>query len=405
MCSSKEELKSHGREVHRRNHDFDCDLCDFTFIDENSRLRHQAVHGIKNDDIIKLDESSENSRTHNKMLSVRHFFSVKKSSSSYLLQEFQCKNCDKSFDTAILLRLHIRTRHVDYSRPDRQYCIVCTQMCAGKEALKTHALQEHQKSYDFDCDLCEFTFVCRVARTKHKVVQHAFGLELEEEKELINPIYESKRKKQLDEEFDFKFEENVKKRIRKRPSKYPCKVCMESFRSVADMHRHTAQVHNLRFYGNYSCPKCEMKFEWQNLFTEHFKNEHKEHLHLIHTKEIEKSLEILEDPKKIQDHLSRMFCSVCSEMCSSREDMKQHTYKKHNQKSTVDCELCWFTFLTQDALRDHLYMVHQQKFKALERKKNRSREPKIACEFCGKILKNKVVLSHHIAVKHEKVSY
>lgn len=63
LCSSKEELKSHGREMHRRNHDFDCELCEFTFVDQNSRLNHMIdAHGFENDDLIKLEDSLENSK-------------------------------------------------------------------------------------------------------------------------------------------------------------------------------------------------------------------------------------------------------------------------------------------------------------------------------------------------------
>lgn len=55
MCSSKEELKSHGLLEHHRTYDFDCDLCEFTFSGGQPRSCHKlSAHGVEFDPTYKI---------------------------------------------------------------------------------------------------------------------------------------------------------------------------------------------------------------------------------------------------------------------------------------------------------------------------------------------------------------
>lgn len=102
-----------------------------------------------------------------------------------------CKNCPSSASTLTALMNHVRLKHLDFSRPDRQFCIDCSLMCSSKEELKVHGLQVHQRSYDFDCDLCEFTFTGGQPRSCHKLSAH--GVE-------FDPTYK-KNSMDINEEF------------------------------------------------------------------------------------------------------------------------------------------------------------------------------------------------------------
>ena len=67
---------------------------------------------------------------------------------------FKCKKCQKVFETKDSLKNHITTNH-----STRVKCKLCTKDFSKNNYLEVHIKTEHQEVENFECEICDMTFV------------------------------------------------------------------------------------------------------------------------------------------------------------------------------------------------------------------------------------------------------
>ncbi|XP_035421351.1 GDNF-inducible zinc finger protein 1 isoform X3 [Cygnus atratus] len=119
--------------------------------------------------------------------------------------------------------------------------------------------------------------------------------------------------------------------------------------------RHVAKV-----LPQMACEKCNASFR----VTEHYQS----HMELKH-----------------DVHLAVKYsCSVCQQLFSSHQNLRQHHLTTHSEERGFSCLLCDKRFKRQKDINDHVRRVHEKK-----------RDPQ-ACPYCDKVISSKCGLTVHI---------
>lgn len=287
-------------------------------------------------------------------------------------------------------------------------------MCSNKDELKAHGLQEHQRSYDFDCDLCEFTFTGGQARSCHKLSVHGIG----SERKKIDRGPSKRSTKFACDLCNQKFRLSSLLREHKleehnganNEAKFDCELCDEKFFHANQLFEHLTEVHKIE--GRFKCPKCEQMFKVAASMEKHFKDVHELKKVVTGNFDCKNCTESYTTIPKLQQHVrkkhvdhlvpEKMYCGICSEFCSSREEMKQHTLQAHQQESKFDCPTCAFTFLGPLALYHHKGIAHEPGLWQMKYPKND--EGKYTCSHCPAEFATNSTRQRHILQAHEQVS-
>ena len=81
------------------------------------------------------------------------------------LNEFDCKKCDKSFDSAKNLKMHISNIH-----PSTIECKSCGKKFAKSSDFEMHMISQHQETKKYKCEQCEKSFILEWRLKKHTII-------------------------------------------------------------------------------------------------------------------------------------------------------------------------------------------------------------------------------------------
>lgn len=144
-------------------------------------------------------------------------------------------------------------------------------------------------------------------------------------------------------------------------------------------------------YFKMSCDLCGQKFTSLNNVKGHFTKKHnldRGYLICCCNKKAKMRKAIIEH---VQWHMNpNMFrCNECSKTFNDKQGLRKHTVKHHAQaKDQIDCRLCTKQFKSQRLLTEHTTRVHPPD------------DQKFTCDICQKHFKLKVILEAHIKYKH-----
>ncbi|XP_069788502.1 GDNF-inducible zinc finger protein 1-like isoform X2 [Narcine bancroftii] len=111
---------------------------------------------------------------------------------------------------------------------------------------------------------------------------------------------------------------------------------------------------------NYTCDKCHQKFQLLKSYEAHMNSEH------------------------CITVMVKYGCSMCSQLFSNCQNLRQHRLTVHNSERPFACSLCDKRFKRQKDINDHVRRVHEKK-----------RTPQ-KCPFCDKVISSKCGLTVHI---------
>lgn len=290
-----------------------------------------------------------------------------------MMNDTTCKICQKTYATHQRMKEHVYNTH-------RKNPILKCSFCNKKYFLQA-TLDKHLASHTIlVCDICAFKAE-KDLMTKH-ILKH---LKVPNEKCTI--ISSNFRKKSTKEKKTHI--KDAAKNVFKETDVFEQDPLTNPL-EIEKIETREEKVKTLN---------TEQRFESQNLFSPHYEESHNS-----------KIVQQLATKQADVKQLPQMYCQLCCKMGKSREEMKNHFIEEHKQHITVDCELCWFTFMTQQALQDHLGMVHNHKFSAVVKKKivpKNKIQPKlrIKCPECEHTFSSISTFNNHKAVKHSKVSF
>ncbi|XP_053140831.1 GDNF-inducible zinc finger protein 1-like isoform X2 [Hemicordylus capensis] len=110
----------------------------------------------------------------------------------------------------------------------------------------------------------------------------------------------------------------------------------------------------------YACEKCNLSF--------HFAKQYQSHMELGHGINL----------------VIKYSCSICDQLFSNGQNLRQHRLTVHNNERRFPCVLCDKKFKRQKDINDHIRRVH-------EKKRNPQR-----CPYCDKVISSKCGLTVHI---------
>lgn len=110
----------------------------------------------------------------------------------------------------------------------------------------------------------------------------------------------------------------------------------------------------------YSCDKCNISFHFAKQYHSHMQVEHDINLVIKHS------------------------CTLCDQLFSSDQNLRQHRLTVHNNEQHFPCLLCDKTFKRQKDINNHVRRVH-------EKKRNPQR-----CPYCDKVISSKCGLTVHV---------
>uniref|UniRef100_A0A8D8TSE2 PR domain zinc finger protein 5 n=1 Tax=Cacopsylla melanoneura TaxID=428564 RepID=A0A8D8TSE2_9HEMI len=176
-------FKGHIDEIHNKEKDFACQLCNKLFIRNNYLMKHiRVVHEkVRNHKCNECARTfsfpaglSEHIRTHHmrEKLCVceicgESFFSrdrLRSHKYSHGGSRFCCSSCGKSYKNPMILKLHIQETH---TKPSKSICDICGSELKSERLLKAHLATVHTTERSFVCDICSASYKCKKHLTHH----------------------------------------------------------------------------------------------------------------------------------------------------------------------------------------------------------------------------------------------
>ncbi|XP_019869173.1 zinc finger protein 239 [Aethina tumida] len=155
VFKNRNTLKNHVRNVHAKEKNFKCELCERTF----AMLGNLNVH----------KKSHSRVKTHICSFCGKGFFSANSLSLHEKIhankRAYKCALCSKAFNTFSDLYKHKLCVHSDPSKW-KNVCPFCSKRFALKVNLDTH-IMSHTGEKNFACEMCEKRFISKTKLMKH----------------------------------------------------------------------------------------------------------------------------------------------------------------------------------------------------------------------------------------------
>ena len=257
-----------------------------------------------------------------------------------------CRICQKKFNSATLLRVHVVKTHPVHPPQRSESKVEVEKVKTFKNVEQNGEIKELRKN--------NVEQKVEAEKVKTKTVEQ---------------IVENKEVKKI------KVEPKIEPNFVKNESSY-CYICHYQFPSIANLLRHEKRKH---LDGEkFNCPECSKEFKLEYDMKRHLRN--------VHGKTVQ--------PKSIQNLLSCRFCRIGFEMLA---DFETHLFESHkNEIDRLDatsndsrCHICFRTFPDGLQMIEHVVESH--------------RKLPFVCHLCGKQFVVSEGFVHHFTSAHLNV--
>jgi Zinc finger, C2H2 type len=310
----------------------------------------------------RCDYGIDNNKNANTRSMMRHIYHCKRRE---LFKPLTCDDCGNTFERKFNFTSHL-------CKPRYSKCIVCDKKLNCKLGMKNHLKYAHNN--EFKCNKCPFKSITRGYYLAHKKIHlklhscetcshdfaHKINLELHQQNHRHG-----------------KYETIVET--------FVCKICENSFPSLANLKSHLKRVHIDADSPKFECDFCSKKYS----------NRFNLYVHIF-------------------NHV-KIPCSYC-DLKFSKVRLKKHILEKH---STVqfECDLCSIKFKAKRYLLYHMQSIHlinrhycgwcRERFvsavKLADHKKVHIARFEWKCSKCNFIARVNCRLIKHVNTKHFKV--
>ncbi|XP_038111753.1 zinc finger protein 729 isoform X1 [Culex quinquefasciatus] len=361
-----------------RERSFKCDLCrkKYTFLLQLEA--HYSVHPEYQN--FKCDHCSNgfyNERELNKHKKNAHEHTVKKirpfkSKYKNPFPRTECEQCGQTFAYRYRLALHrvkvhgstetpVANRPVPKTTFPRNFpCDQCDKSYHLQTNLTIHKAKVHGVGEAPSKDRLAFLHTCKVCEKQvtnfgvlvyHMKFKH--GISIDESKFVQCPSCRIKfiAEKEMAEHLC------LKGVVRERKHPFKCNLCDKAYVTKTDLEHHYSAHPE---YHNVKCEQCPRGF-----YNDRELNLHKKHMH---------------KPKD-----AYVECKICNKLFKNQRNLKHH--QQLHMDREYCCEHCGKTFKTLHLLQSHVQFIHSNPNDRL-----------IACTICGKKIKGKTSLKHHMKI-------
>ena len=270
------------------------------------------------------------------------------------------------------------------------------------ENILTHKTKymhkKNEDTGDYPCDICGKRFIKKKLRSVHRKVH----------------LSDSERAYKCDQcGRGFNRPSNLEhhKMVHTGEKLFSCQHCDKRFTQLGHLKTH-CRIHDN--YRPFRCDKCDWSCITKSLLRKHVLTKHegvrkwkcdkcdlayitKSELmrhHIVHMSKMEKSELILatsqmdedfvESNAKVENKIPKFICDICGKGYMQESTLNLH-YMKHETGEDFKCEVCSKGFPTAKLLTEH---------------EKCHKNTEMPCDRCGKILKNRQSLRHHISSVH-----
>ena len=219
---------------------------------------------------------------------------------------------------------------------------------AQKTALKKHMTKVHEQKNEFNCTLCESSFVI-----KHKLRQH---METVHEKKVFTCLHCKANLPSFNalNDHNKKFHEGI--RLAK------CPKCIGTYITVEALEKHIQLVHE-KETTSYKCSVCKEEFP--------------------------SIRDVMQHSKEVHEGAKPNLCTICGSSYATKETLRDHIGAIHEGKKKHVCSKCDKPFYRKQDLVKHFEAVHEGKRDHV-------------CIICNKAFYRKVDMMKHYRLVHEK---
>jgi hypothetical protein len=270
--------------------------------------------------------------------------------------QIECKLCDKKFKSSYIL-VHMNQVHSADMKKEQNVCKICNRKLLSKHGLVLHIKKMHEKAFFGKFEHYECDYDGEIFKEKAILQGHMNKHKLRVQCDICSAEIQPKYLKQHIREVHADFR------------KFQCQLCQKSFKSGPTLQNHI-QIHNKAV----KCSMCPKLFPGKGKLNQHLK--------LIH-----------ENPGSFE-------CETCSKKFNKKGNLQIHQ-KIHdkNRSKPFKCQRCDYTTDVRISFK-----LHQNSHEYQDKKFAAIKDP-IKCERCLKFYKNKHALKKHMHVVHPEVPY
>ena len=179
-------------------------------------------------------------------------------------------------------------------------------------------------------------------------------------------------------------------KICQKEKSFLCDYCGNAFMTKYALQTHEINVHSKNV--DFKCDICGVKLKNKNDMLKHKDSSHstpKLHCHICE--------KMCKNKRTLQFHLAThnehtFVCGKCNKSFKTNYQLKTHIKNMHMEQV---CDQCGLKFLNRLQKLSHMHSEH----------KRRKLFEAVACQFCGKKMKNAFSLTNHVRFVHLKMSH
>jgi len=283
------------------------------------------------------------------------------------VSKYICSYCKESFESAPLMRAHVKELHDD-ARPFK--CTLCSQDFETTTGLLLH-LRRHTGARPYACTECDKTFTQSSHAQSHIKLVHfkerPFACSMCDKRFPLRTVLRNHERATHGGDRKFICEQcgrrcataqalKVHKRMHTGERPYVCKMCDMSFHQASTLSQHLNVIHSsLR---PHMCVKCGKTFATTTQLNRH---ETKNCGNSVNTSgsKISENNEITSDTDVGQDRLSkpRYSCGKCGKSYAEFSSLRKHDWIHTGHRPYV-CPTCDKAFRHSSSLKEHAKRIH-----------------------------------------------
>ena len=309
-CGTKSKLN-----LHKNSHDnikYSCDGCNMTFKSNYQRKIHILEFHEKKFDYECLKCNKKFCMKGQLKFHMRHYpnCAARKVKEK---QTFCCEYCVKQFNNLSTMNVHINNVHLKIKKFP---CTHCDKAFQANNRLREHLKMEHSDGIKkFQCDDCGKCYLTSDKLKFHK--KHMHG-----------------------------------------PKNFKCDNCSKYYVSQGDLNAHMKLSHGQQ---DENCPHCNRSFTVENRLLDHIKRVHTKPHRCNQCDKGYGSTYLLEVHIQSAHKEKSKKCTLCSDMFSTSELLKNHHSHAHDMSKPFHCSICSKTFNSKELLEHHVARAHEMR--------------------------------------------
>ena len=251
---------------------------------------------------------------------------------------FCCEQCEYKTFTMQLLKIHVKTQHLS---KEQFQCDQCEFVTSYKYGLERHINHVHLKVKAFQCDMCPKAVKDKRTLQRHLVTKHNLVLSAKEMDQVNRDLNKSQTIKVVEAK---------------------CDTCNLSFETEDSFDEHFRKCHKNESELNFNCNRCDSS--WEAAKTLHF------HLYNSHNVKdgpcdicgtiLKNSYHIERHKKTVHFKIKDFKCDHCDRTFSLKNELENHIQSIHIKIAKFFCEQCDYKTFHQKGLNVHIKMHHMK---------------------------------------------